>query len=57
MSGTRLRFRFGPLERRGMLGPVRAGQAALLAAGALVAIAVLDQAPSAGGALVAIAVF
>jgi hypothetical protein len=51
----RLTYRFGPLERRGLLGPLRAGQAAVLAAGAVLAISVLDQAPSAGGALVAIA--
>jgi len=53
VSGTRLSYRFGPLERRGILGPVRAGQAAVLAVGALLAIAVLDQAPTAAGALAA----
>jgi hypothetical protein len=53
VTPTRLTYRFGPLERRGILGPVRAGQAGLLAAGALLAIATLDQAPSAIGALLA----
>ena len=46
-------YTFGPLERRGLLGPVRAGQAALLAAAGAAAIAVLDVSPSATGALVA----
>lgn len=46
---SRLSYRFGPLERRGILGPVRAGQAAILGAGALLAILVLDRAPSAAG--------
>ena len=46
---NRLSYRFGPLERRGILGPVRAGQAAILAGGALLAIFVLDRAPSAAG--------
>jgi hypothetical protein len=50
---SRLTYRFGPLERRGILGPVRAGQAAILGGGALLAILVLDRAPSATGALVA----
>jgi hypothetical protein len=57
VSSTRLTYRFGPLERRGILGPVRAGQALLLAVGALVAIATLDQAPTASGALLATALF
>jgi hypothetical protein len=51
---TRLTYRFGPLERRGILGPVRGGQAAIVAGGVLLAILVLDRAPSAPGALVAI---
>jgi len=46
---NRLSYRFGPLERRGILGPVRPGQAAILASGALLAIFVLDRAPSAAG--------
>ena len=35
MSERRVTYTFGPLERRGILGPLRAGQAALLAAGLL----------------------
>jgi hypothetical protein len=57
VSSERLTYRFGPLERRGLLGPVRAGQALLLSIGALLAILILDQSPSAEGALVATLLF
>jgi len=57
MSGDRLTYRFGPLERRGLLGPVRVGQASMLALGALLAIIELDQAPNVTGALVATVTF
>ncbi len=50
MSGERQSYRFGPLERRGLLGGVRAGQAATLCLGLLAAIGMLDSAPSAVGA-------
>jgi hypothetical protein len=50
----RLTYRFGPLERRGLLGGVRAGQAVVLGIGAVLAVALLDRAPSAGGALGAV---
>jgi hypothetical protein len=50
-------YRFGPLERRGLLGPVRAGQAALLALGAALAVAALDLSPSATGAVLAALLF
>ena len=53
----RLSYRFGPLERRGILGPVRAGQAATIAAGALLAIAILDHAATATGAVLATITF
>jgi Putative type VII ESX secretion system translocon, EccE len=46
-------YTFGPLERRGILGPLQAGQAGLVAAGALAAIVLLDASPSAGGAFLA----
>jgi hypothetical protein len=46
-------YRFGPLERRGLLGSVRAGQAAIVALGAVAAITLLDALPSAQGALLA----
>lgn len=53
MIGSRLSYRFGPLERRGILGPVRGGQAAVVAGGLLVAIMMLNAAPTASGALLA----
>ncbi len=56
-GASRLSYRFGPLERRGILGAVRAGQAALLAGGAAAAIAALDISPSAAGAFAASALF
>ena len=55
MSERRLTYTFGPLERRGLLGPVRAGQAAVIAAGGVGAIAALDASPSALGVLLAAA--
>lgn len=57
MTGSRLTYTFGPLERRGLLGPVRGGQAAVVAAGVLLAIVVLDASPSASGALLAVLLF
>ncbi len=51
MSRERLTYRFGPLERRGLLGGAGAGQLTTLAIGAVIAIGALDQAPSATGAL------
>jgi hypothetical protein len=50
VSGPRATYRFGPLERRGLLGPVRAGQAAVIALAAALAVAALDRSPSVGGA-------
>ena len=55
MSERRLTYTFGPLERRGLLGPVRAGQAAVIASGGVGAIAALDASPSALGVLLAAA--
>ncbi len=49
----RLTYLFGPLERRGIAGGIAAGQLALLGGGALLAILILDHAPSAGGAMLA----
>ena len=49
----RLTYRFGPLERRGLLGGLRAGQVTSLALGVLLAVIALDAAPSGGGVLVA----
>ena len=53
----RLSYRFGPLERRGILGPVRAGQAATITVGALLAIAIIDHAATATGAVLATITF
>jgi len=47
----RTSYRFGPLERRGLLGGVRAGQAAALAVGLLVAMLAIDSVPAIGGAV------
>jgi hypothetical protein len=57
VSDQRLTYSFGPLERRGILGPIQGGQAGLLAGGALAAIVVLDQSPSASGVLIAMLLF
>lgn len=46
----RLRYSFGPLERRGLLGDVGAGRVLVLALGAVLAVLTLDRAPSASGA-------
>jgi hypothetical protein len=55
MNDPRQTYSFGPLERRGIFGGIRGGQVAALATGALTAIVMLDEAPSAGGAFVAMA--
>jgi hypothetical protein len=57
VTSARNTYRFGPLERRGILGPLRAGQAAVLATGVLLAVIVLGRAPTVSGALVAAASF
>ncbi|MHB1571668.1 MAG: SCO6880 family protein [Solirubrobacteraceae bacterium] len=55
MSERRMTYTFGPLERRGLLGPVRAGQAALIAVSAAAAIVAIDAARTPGAALPAVA--
>jgi hypothetical protein len=57
LSPDRLTYTFGPLERRGLLGPLRAGQLICFAAGALLAIVGLDSWPTTTGALFATLVF
>ena len=52
MSEERLFYRFGPLERRGLLGSIRVGQAAIVLASVVGAVALLDQLPNAGGVVV-----
>ena len=54
VTERRLTYTFGPLERRGLLGPIRGGQAAVLGFGVLLAIVALDSSPSATGALIAL---
>ncbi|MBV9367309.1 MAG: hypothetical protein JOY89_23985 [Solirubrobacterales bacterium] len=54
MSGERLTYRFGPVERRGILGQLRPGQATVIAAGATAALLVLDREPTPPGAFLAV---
>jgi len=51
----RLAYRFGPLERRGLLGPVRAGQAAVIAVSLMIALLALDNLPDEVGAFLGLA--
>jgi hypothetical protein len=51
MSGTRLTYRFGPLERRGLVGPFSLLQILTVAISLVAAVLALDLAPSAGGAM------
>ncbi len=44
--GQRTRYRFGPLERRGLIAGWRGGQIAVVAAGVMVAIVVLRRRPT-----------
>jgi hypothetical protein len=53
VSEPRQGYLFGPLERRGLLGPVRAGQAATLSLATLAAVAVIDSSPGPAGAVLA----
>ena len=54
MSEPRLTYRFGPLERRGLLGSIRLGQALIIVAGVVGAVALLDRLPNAGGVVVGV---
>jgi hypothetical protein len=51
VSERRLTYSFGPLERRGLLGPVRVGQLAVVALGAACAIGALDRSADPAGAM------
>jgi hypothetical protein len=53
VTDDRLTYQFGPHERRGLLGQLRAGQAATVAAGGTAAILALDREPTAAGAFLA----
>ncbi len=46
VSDERLTYRFGPLERRGIFGPLGAGQAGVLGLAAVAAIVILDASPT-----------
>jgi hypothetical protein len=50
----RTTYRFGPLERRGLLGGARPGQVLTIAAAALIAVLALDAAPDAAGLMLAL---
>jgi hypothetical protein len=52
MTSERISYRFGPLERRGLIGPLRLSQFLTLAGGLVAVVVVLDAAPSPGGVLV-----
>ncbi len=49
MRTERRGYRFGPLERRGLLGPLRAGQALLISGGLAGAVEVLGRISGGGG--------
>jgi hypothetical protein len=49
-----VRYSFGPLERRGLLGPLPATSAGCLVLGVLTAITLLDRTPSPAGLLEAL---
>jgi hypothetical protein len=56
VTRARVTYTFGPLERRGLAGSLRPGQLVVIGAAAMVAVALLDRAPSALGAGLAAAV-
>ncbi len=56
MSSGRSTYRFGPLERRGLLGSVRAGQAVILAGSVSGGLILLDAVPTPGAALLVLLV-
>lgn len=53
-SGDRVRYRFGPLERRGLIAGWRGGQIASVAAGLVVGVFVLRWRPSVAGVILAL---
>jgi hypothetical protein len=56
VSQERLAYRFGPLERRGLLGSVRLGQAVLIGGSLAAGVGLLDQFGGMAGVLAAAAV-
>jgi hypothetical protein len=57
MTDERLTYRFGPVERRGVLGQLRPGQAAIVGAGAVGGVLILDRVPTAAGAFAGVVGF
>jgi hypothetical protein len=56
MGATRARYRFGPLERRGLIAGWRGGQIATVASGVVLAIALLHRRPAAPTIVAAVVV-
>ena len=54
MNGERLSYRFGPLERRGLLGPLRFGQVATIGGALALGVELLDRIGGGGGVMAAI---
>ncbi len=54
MSEERLSYRFGPLERRGLLGPLRLGQAAAVGGALALDVELLDRVGGGAGVLIAL---
>ncbi len=55
MNGERLSYRFGPLERRGLLGPLRFGQVVTIGSSLAIAVELLDRIGGGAGVMAAIA--
>ena len=53
-EGRDVRYRFGPLHRRGLVAGLRSGQIAAMASGLVVAVGVLRARPSVLGAVIAL---
>ena len=56
MSGPRLTYRFGPLERRGLFGALRGGQVLIIAATVAAALTLLNSSPTPAAAMLVILV-
>lgn len=56
MNVDRLSYRFGPLERRGLLGPLRLGQVATIGGALLLGVELLDRVGGGPGVLAAMLV-
>jgi hypothetical protein len=54
MNAERLSYRFGPLERRGLLGPLRLGQVLAIGGALLLGVELLDRIGGTGGVAAAV---